>query len=466
MRLLPINELAFKGTHNSYQCAGGTKPVMNHPINVQIDDFGVWGLEVDVGADVDPETLDVRGAVVGHNGPGDGVCPGWGARLSDYLAAIRDTAALRFRPVFIYFETKDGDDWADLDPLDNCDDHAQKLGLVIAALHTVIGEANFILLHQFLDQNGGQYPTVPELAGKIVLYYPTPEFSGPSSLCGGRPPFKGTLHGTDFDNCTSREEITPQPPQVFRVDQYQSDWTFEYGVPPNPLVVDSTARPPWLVADAIGDEWSCDNSDISHGEVVGEQGTRRFPFKTLGRAVTRAEGTTPNGYREQMRAGYGWTVLIKAGTYLESIKIDTPLTLRKDGSRGNVVIVGQRGRIIRSLWITFRTNDENKDDDTRVLVQLKSQGGQLLAQYEQPRNKEYKERFTHTEQLQLLGPVFERELAGAVLTIDIAPNGNDTWRFNYSLDGTWSDGSQFLDRQFFISLDQDSRHFEKRLVLA
>jgi hypothetical protein len=464
MRPVPINQLAFKGTHNSYQCTSGTNPVMNHPIQTQIDDFGVWGVEIDVGPADDSGAGNV-GAAVGHDGPGDGVCAGAGVLLTDYLIAIRNTIALKFRPVFIYFETKAGDDWADLDPLDSCDDHAQKFTLVISALQVVFGSGNYALLNEFLQQNGGRYPTVPETAGKIVVYYPNPEYSGSSSLCGGRLPFRGTLVGTDVDNCTSREAIVPLPPQVFRVDQYQADWTFDYGVPPNPFVVDGAALPPWPVVDSIGDSWSCDNADVSHGEVVAEQGTYRFPFRTVGRAITRAEGTTSNGYREFSRAGYGWTVIIQPNTYSESIRIDTPLILVKGSGPGNVVIVGQRGRIVRSLWITFRTNDDNKNPDTMLCVQVISAGGRICARYQQSRLKEYKEQFSHTEQLLILGPVFQSELSGAILTIDIVPNGRDTWRFNYSLDGTWSDGTQFSDQQFFISLNQDSRHFEKQLTL-
>jgi len=122
--------------------------------------------------------------------------------------------------------------------------------------------------------------------------------------------------------------------------------------------------------------------------------------------------------------------------------------------------------MIRSLWITFRTGSQDgKDDNTGVLVQLKLSTGQTVARYEQGRNKVYRELLTHTEQLQVFGPVFASELSDAILTIDISPDGDDTWGFDYVLDGTWSDGTPFSDRQFFITLSEDSPHFEKRLSL-
>jgi hypothetical protein len=119
--------------------------------------------------------------------------------------------------------------------------------------------------------------------------------------------------------------------------------------------------------------------------------------------------------------------------------------------------------MVRSLWITFHTGDDNKDADTGLLVEVKSAGGRVLARFRQARDKEFKDGFTHTEQLELFGPVFEPEMANAILTIDISPNGNDTWRFDWKLDGTWSDGLSFSDMQAGIDLDEDRRHFEGAL---
>src|SRR5262249_28809926 len=123
---------------------------------------------------------------------------------------------------------------------------------------------------------------------------------------------------------------------IFKLDQYQSDWTFEFGVPPNPIWVESTATPPWTVLDVEGDEWGpCeadrpDPPDVWKGQIVHEQGTARFPFRTLAGAVARAEVRTPNtrGQPDPRRAGVGWTVLIAPGRYREAVRIDMPLTLR------------------------------------------------------------------------------------------------------------------------------------------
>src|SRR5947199_4893984 len=179
---------------------------------------------------------------------------------------------MRYRPVLIYFETKRGDDWIDLDPLDDCDDHAQKYGAAIEIVKQVFQD-NFVELYKFRQEHNDMYPTVAEMAGKVIIYYPKPDFSPdhPNATCQGRPPFKPTLIGYDGDVCIRREDVENQIQrgvQVFRVDQYQADWTFDYGVPPNPLIVDWTAMPPWSVGDSVGDEWDCDNGDVWKGQIV------------------------------------------------------------------------------------------------------------------------------------------------------------------------------------------------------
>ena len=336
---------------------------MNHPPSVQIDDFGVWAVELDVGVEfhIDTGTWTV---VVGHDGPGDGICPGWGYRLMDFLVAIRGTLAMRYRPILIYFDIKDGDSWADLDPLNKCNDYTQKYRLAIQTVEQVF-PGNVVQLYEFVDEHNGRYPTVPEMAGKAIIYFPKREFlqDNPNAVCGANPPFKGTLRSTWYDSCTSKEAVEnsietgalhdddalgcgPEGCRVLRVDQYQADWTFEYSAPPNPLIVDGSAQPPWNVLDSVGDDWDCNNGDVSRHQIVREQGTVRFPYRTLTKAVMRAEGKpfqggnpVPNGSPDIRRTGYGWTILVKPGNYPEGLRIDIPLILKKyDGAVGTVEI--------------------------------------------------------------------------------------------------------------------------------
>lgn len=80
--------------------------------------------------------------------------------------------------------------------------------------------------------------------------------------------------------------------------------------------------------------------------MVHEQGTDRFPYKTLRAAVTRAQGIIdPNTHqdpeRNKLRSGYGWTVLMRSGNYHERVIINVPLTLKKDDRIEGVVVIGR-----------------------------------------------------------------------------------------------------------------------------
>jgi hypothetical protein len=341
MQPLPtIDALIFKGTHNSYSCEGGDPPRMNHPPNEQIDEFGVWSVELDFNVILDDD--GVATPVVGHNGPGDGTC--WGYKLIDFLTIIRDSKAMGYRPVFIYLEIKYGDSWDD----SNLPTPEQAYSYAVACVDQVF-QGNYVELADYVSQHG--YPTVAQVAGQAVIFYPSPEF--PNSRFPP-PRFQGTLHSWSFGTCTSREEIEngidgPEGLRVLRLDQYQADWTFEYSLPPNPLVVDWTAQPPWTVTDSEGEDWGpCANGDVWRGQIVHEQGTFRFPYRTLTKAVVRAEGKpfesgnpVLNGSPDMRRTGYGWTVLIRSGNYPETLTIDIPLTLKKDDRFAGTVVIGR-----------------------------------------------------------------------------------------------------------------------------
>jgi hypothetical protein len=329
---------------------------MNHPPRKQIDEFGVWSVEFDFSVVSENGTLI---PVLGHDYAGHATCYGSGFvgwpetyRLADYLESIRTAESLRYRPVFVYFDIKTGDgSWG-------LGDYLSKLSLGIATARQVF-EQDVIVLEEYRTQHGGRYPTLPELVGKVMIFFPSPEF--PRVDISNSP--GGTLVSTSSDKCTYSQVIErsiqtgapvegtlnagPGGYRVFRLDQYQADWTFEYGVPPNPLIVDSNSQPPWSVTDSEGDEWNCSiplagvQGDVWSGEVVHEHGTFRFPYRTVQGAVSRAEGTTANSFRDERRAGFGWTLVIRPGSYPETLSISIPLSLTRDRRFAGSVVIGQ-----------------------------------------------------------------------------------------------------------------------------
>src|SRR5690606_15051367 len=151
MPALTIDQLIFKGTHNSYACGGGDLPWMNHPPDKQIDDFGVWALELDY------SLVTEHGGpvpVVGHDREGDGC---WGYYLTDYLRAVRRARALRYRPVFLTLEVKTWKRrWPNLwrHPADRALAYAAKREAGMAALREVFGD-DLVVLEDWLRQRQG-----------------------------------------------------------------------------------------------------------------------------------------------------------------------------------------------------------------------------------------------------------------------------------------------------------------------
>jgi hypothetical protein len=104
--------------------------------------------------------------------------------------------------------------------------------------------------------------------------------------------------------------------------------------------------------------------------------------------------------------------------------------------------------------ITFQTNDEDKNDDTLVLVSVRNSATTIAAQIE--------DRFQHFNDhsdagpfdLLVVNPLPRDQLKTGNMTIQITPNGNDTWRFNLFLDLRFSDGSHLFARASRLQLTE------------
>jgi hypothetical protein len=104
--------------------------------------------------------------------------------------------------------------------------------------------------------------------------------------------------------------------------------------------------------------------------------------------------------------------------------------------------------------ITFHTNDEDKDDDTLVTV--------LVLKGEDTVAAQISDRFQHFNDHSDAGP-FDLEIVTTLtrddlktgqVTMEITPNGNDTWRFNFFLDLRFSDGSHLFAKASRLQLTE------------
>lgn len=107
------------------------------------------------------------------------------------------------------------------------------------------------------------------------------------------------------------------------------------------------------------------------------------------------------------------------------------------------------GKQVSDLSVTLRTNDEDKDDDTGIRIAIDG-----LATWSQTDNTHYDNWSTHTWSL---NPNVVRldDLAGRYVSICMMPNGDDTWKFNFLLQGTRDDGVPYEVRKENVFLSTD-----------
>src|SRR5262245_3188301 len=108
--------------------------------------------------------------------------------------------------------------------------------------------------------------------------------------------------------------------------------------------------------------------------------------------------------------------------------------------------------------ITFQTNDDDKNDDTPLSVEVfQRDGGTPVAHTFNVFAKFGNDSEMGPFALWVSNPVTREQLTTGHVTITIRPFGNDTWRFNFVLDLIFSDGGHLLARATGIELIQDSQ---------
>lgn len=328
-----IDQLSFKGTHNSYasecgecKCPWGcdfgcscpnSPPNMNHSPAVQVDAFGVWVLELDFSVQTENGTPQL---IVGHSGSNDQdetwANPAFGRYVRDYLLELKRTQSFEYRPLFVFFEKKN--EWGD----DEFDAPQVWGNLLEAELVSVFSPGEIYARDEF----PGTWPIVSAVAGQIVAFTDK-SFSGQHELFTDAD--MGLTHWYNAsDDCTNADEIqsaVAMGANLLRWDQYSGNWSFECGLaPPNPVCVDGARGGLYLGPVPVGQPWSCDNGDSSGPVTVLEQGTFAFPYDRVSEAVERAVD--------------GWTVCVAAGNYPEQILISKSVTLR---AMGGFVLIGR-----------------------------------------------------------------------------------------------------------------------------
>jgi len=106
----------------------------------------------------------------------------------------------------------------------------------------------------------------------------------------------------------------------------------------------------------------------------------------------------------------------------------------------------------------FHTNNENKDYDTNVTVEVTTNSGDLAlsvsSQFE-----EFDDNSNHTYDLDVYDPGAQKRnfLDGGSTKIIIQPVGNDTWQFNYRVTLYFEDGDRLNSGANNLELNEENK---------
>lgn len=107
--------------------------------------------------------------------------------------------------------------------------------------------------------------------------------------------------------------------------------------------------------------------------------------------------------------------------------------------------------VVNNLQVTFQTNDDDKDDNTGVSVNIPN-----VTDWHQERDEKFPDGSNVTKYLNP-NSVQLAKLTGNTLEVCISPVGDDTWRFNMTLSGILSDRSPYTFSAYSIQLNEEVR---------
>jgi len=104
--------------------------------------------------------------------------------------------------------------------------------------------------------------------------------------------------------------------------------------------------------------------------------------------------------------------------------------------------------------VSFHTNDEDKDNDTNVDVKVKLIDGTTVASISDDFANFGDNSDAGPFDLVLAKPATRGALKTGNVTVQIYPNGNDTWRMNFFVDLFFEDGAHLFARANGLELTE------------
>jgi len=123
--------------------------------------------------------------------------------------------------------------------------------------------------------------------------------------------------------------------------------------------------------------------------------------------------------------------------------------------------------VLTKVTLKFHTHDDNKDNDTKLNVHIvnrlsSSTSKDIAVAVDILKGLEFKDPSTNTVEFPSPGlplasnSIFLSDIVLPVVSINIGPNGNDRWIFDYEVTFEFSDGRKFSSQRGGVILDQDN----------
>jgi hypothetical protein len=98
--------------------------------------------------------------------------------------------------------------------------------------------------------------------------------------------------------------------------------------------------------------------------------------------------------------------------------------------------------LLREVTVSFHTNDEDKDHDTNVTIEVRDSNGQMAAHVSDTFGPFHDHTNNGPYNLTILNHASKDDLRGGNVLLRVDPVGDDTWRFNFLVDLLFDDGSR------------------------
>ena len=112
--------------------------------------------------------------------------------------------------------------------------------------------------------------------------------------------------------------------------------------------------------------------------------------------------------------------------------------------------------LLKEATVSFHTNDENKDHDTNITIEVRDSSGGMAARVSDTFGPFPDHTNTGPYNLTTINRASKDDLQGGNVLLRVDPVGDDTWRFNLLVDLLFDDGSHLTASADGLEVNEES----------